>query len=485
MSRFLGVAAVLCALASTGHARPRLLTHPISFDPQNRSIKNVVNTHTLFLNRCANGCMVTPGTSNAETDTSDIASQPSTLAAFSAGDTAWNQVVSCVQATMSRFNITVTDTRPTSGHYFEVMVAGLAQDLNLPADVGGIADYACDAPGSCIPYITDDLVFDFANVWQGNVDDICATAAQEIAHAWSLDHVVDASDPMTYNTYSSMRQYHDNEVCGSDCVDVDGVCQGPFGAQFETCSGTCGQTGSSQATHTCMSTGTASQNEISTITALFGASGTTPPTLSFASPTNGSAVQPGFSVTVNCTSSDGIQEVDFSVDNVDVATLTASPFTFQTSASLTDGSHTLSVACTTSKLAFATASETVVVGTKCSTDSDCATNDICYESACIPGPNASNGLGTACTTDAQCASNACASDGTKSACVVPCDPNNSECPSGFGCLAAGSGGVCFPGVSDSSGCCDASHAPPTGPILLAFGVAMSWFVRRRQPRRAR
>src|SRR5580704_10544600 len=116
MSRFLGVAAVLCAFANTAHARPRLVTHPIPFDPQDRSIKNVVNTHTLFLNRCASGCMISVGTSESATDTSDIPSAPSVLSAFSYGDASWNQVVSCVQATMSRFNITVTDTRPASGH---------------------------------------------------------------------------------------------------------------------------------------------------------------------------------------------------------------------------------------------------------------------------------------------------------------------------------------------------------------------------------
>jgi hypothetical protein len=484
MSRFLGVAAVLCALAKPSDARPRLATHAISFEP--RSIKTAVNTHTLYLNQCANGCMINPGTTNSTTNTSDIVSQASTLSAFNAGSTAWSGVVSCVKSTMSRFNIQVVDTQPTSGDYFEVMVAGLAQDLNLPADVGGIADYACNAPGNCIPYISDALVFDFANVWQGNVDDICATAAQEIAHAWSLDHVVDASDPMTYNEYSSMRSYHDNEVCGSDCTDQNGVCQGPFGAQYETCSGTCGQTGSSQATHTCMSTGTASQNEVTTIMNLFGPSGAVAPTLSITSPANNAAVQPGFAVNVSCTSSDGIQEVDLSIDNNAVAALTTAPYTFETSPTLGDGPHTLSVMCSTELQATATATANVVVGTKCSKNSDCPSTDVCYDMACIAGPGSSNGLGTNCTTDAQCASNACASDGTMSVCVVPCNPSSSDCPSGFGCLNAGSSGVCWPGADNGGGGgCDTGRTSPMGPLLLAFGIIASWFTLRRPVRRAR
>ena len=476
---------MLCAFAKPVHARPRLVTHTVPFDPSTRSIKNVVNSHTLYLNRCANGCTVNVGQSDARTNTSDIPSQPSQLSAFSYGDTSWSQVMSCMQSTMSRFNITVVDTPPTSGHYFEVMVAGMPSELGLPSDVGGIADYACNSPGNCIPYISDDLVFDFANVWQGVVNDICATAAQEIAHAWSLDHVVDASDPMTYNPYGPIRLYHDNEVCGSDCVMVGGVCQGPFGPTYETCSGTC----DGQATHTCMSTGQASQNEVTTITNLFGASGAAAPTVSFASPTNDSAAQPGFSVTVSCTSSDGVQEVDLSVDNVDVAQLTSAPYTFQTAASLVDGPHTLSATCTTNKLGYATASESVIVGTKCAKDSDCPMNDICYEMACIAGPGSNNGLGANCTNDSQCASGACASDGSMSVCVVPCNPSNSQCPSGFGCLAAGKGAVCWPGAENgggSGGCCDAGrNAPPTGPILLALGVVVAWFTRRRPAGSAR
>jgi hypothetical protein len=198
-------------------------------------------------------------------------------------------------------------------------------------------------------------------------------------------------------------------------------------------------------------------------------------------------VQPGFSITVDCTSGDGVQEVDLSIDNVDVSTLTTAPFVFQTAASLTDGSHTISAMCTTTKLAYAVATETVIVGDKCSKDSDCAANDICYEMACIAGPGSSNGLGATCTTDAQCASNACASDGSMSVCVVPCNLNNDQCPTGFGCLMAGTGGVCWPGAANGGGggCCDAGHSTPTAPALLGFGLALSLFTRRRTARSVR
>jgi hypothetical protein len=85
--------------------------------------------------------------------------------------------------------------------------------------------------------------------------------------------------------------------------------------------------------------------------------------------------------------------------------------------------------------------------------------------------------------NSDCSSNECASDGTSHLCVIPCDPNNDQCPSGFGCLQAGAGGVCWPGAphGSSGGCCDAGGSPPTGPIVLGLGLATMLVVRRRRP----
>ena len=103
-------------------------------------------------------------------------------------------------------------------------------------------------------------MFDFAGIWgQGTTCDtqcvvnICATAAQEIAHTWSLDHVIDATDPMTYygQNVPTPRHYKNAEVqCGSDCQGTVGPLHG------ETCSGTMTQN------HACSCTGAQTQNSI-------------------------------------------------------------------------------------------------------------------------------------------------------------------------------------------------------------------------------
>src|SRR5207237_928549 len=137
-----------------------------------------------------------------------------------------------------------------------IMIGGSPGQVGLSQGIGGIADFPCQAPGSCEPFIQNALVFDFAEVWGNDVTTTCGTAAQEIAHAWTLDHANVSSDPMTYNQYLPPLHYQNGAPCGSDCQGG----RSPFGL---TC------TGATQQLHTCMSSGTATQNEIDIITNLF------------------------------------------------------------------------------------------------------------------------------------------------------------------------------------------------------------------------
>ena len=465
MSRILGVAVAACLVASTARAdRPILALHQVHLD--RTAAPSVINSHVLFLNRCKNGCTLTYGTTDSRSDHSDIGH--GMLTPYSYGDTQWGKMVACVKQIMAPFNIQVTDVDPGTADHFEVMVAGSPQELGLSGGVGGIADYACTAPGQCNSYIPDALVFDFSDVWGDQYLDDCATVAQEIAHTWSLDHVAVASDPMTYFPYSGMRTYQDHVQCGSDCFNG----QSPFGLP---CNGQY---------HTCMSTGTAYQDDVQTIKKLFGPAGAVAPTLKITSPTDGSGEQSGtsFEVDVSCTSGDGIQEVDMSIDGVPKFSLTQSPYKFMTPANLPDGAHKIDILCATNNQATSTASVQVVVGQNCNGDSDCPMNDICYEHACIPGPNATGGLGATCANNTDCTSGVCANDGTKSACVIGCDLNNDQCPSGFGCEQAGTSGVCWPGAAHGGGGggCDAGSGSPGGLIALGFGVALVLGVRRRK-----
>lgn len=453
----------LCA-ATASAERPRLVTVPLKLDPSVApSPAMVVNSKVIFLNRCKNGCKVTSGFTDARTDKSAIGA--GSLSPFGSGDTVWNNTVNCVKQTFAPFNVTVTDVDPGMEDHFEVMIAGTPGQLGLPSYVGGIAEYGCDAPGSCTKYQADALVFDFAGVWGNNVNDLCSTAAQEIAHTWSLDHVTAASDPMTYNQYSGMRRFQDGVKCGSDCQNGTS----PFGL-------TCNAAGE----HTCMSSGVATQDDIKILTALFGPAGAKDPTLTITNPTNNSAQVQGFPIQVDCQSTDGIQEVDFSIDGVPKSTLTTPPFNFTAPMTLTEGPHTVQVLCATKLQAITKKTASVIVGTAC-VDNQCGTPGyICFDGACIGGPDAPGGLGASCTSNADCTAQLCASDSKSMACTIPCDLTAKNCPSGFGCIDAGNGmGVCWAGV-DSGGCCDTSGGGGAGSLLLGLGLAGTLMKRKRR-----
>jgi len=65
------------------------------------------------------------------------------------------------------------------------------------------------------------------------------------------------------------------------------------------------------------------------------------PHVSITAPTKGSTVSPGFSVSVNATDDQAVAKVELRIDGALVGTLTAAPYTFQTSSNLAEGDHQL------------------------------------------------------------------------------------------------------------------------------------------------
>jgi uncharacterized protein (TIGR03382 family) len=378
-----------------------------------------------------------------------------------------------MQNTFSRFNVTITDVDPGTTAHLEIMVAGLGSQIGMPQGVLGVADNPCQAIGQCGLFQANALVFDFANdsyYSQTGPDDICATAAQEIAHTWALDHVVDASDPLTYNMYTGIRQYKDGQVCGSDCQGG----QSPLGL---TCSGGNDTT----STHTCM-IGTATQNEVQIITGLFGASApdTTPPVVAITSPANNASVMPGFNIAATVTDNQFVMSAEAKLDGASLGVLSSTPFTWKAPATLTMGAHHLEVVGTDGKGNTASAAIDVAYGTVCMQNSDCPDmTQVCDHSVCVAGPTSMGGLGSPCTANSDCASGSCGNDGTSQYCVSSCNPTASTCPSGFQCDDTGGGaGVCWPGENGGGGGCNTSGGSST-PLML-FGLGTMFLVVRRR-----
>lgn len=447
--------------------RPRTERVWVDIDPG--SVSHAVNSNKIYLNNCKpSGCVIRPG-STSSIDGSNYKgtwgiSQSRTLSAFAASDAVWNEVVDCVKETFAPFGVEITTTNPSPGPHFEIMIAGSPTDLGMSPSTGGVSPFQCGTQ-----YIPNSLVFAFQKVYQNDVDEICAVAAQEIAHSFALDHVTEASDPLTYFPYSGRRRFKDGPAnCGSDCQGG----QSPFGT---TC------TGASQQLHPCACTGLTTQNSVQTIKALFGSGTPTPPVVKILAPKLGANVAPGFPVSVEITDQNGVGRVELHINGMLTSQLVNGPYAFNAPSTLPDGTHTVKVI---GYDVFGTAAETsvqVVIGTPCGKPADCAKDtDTCIGGRCVPGPGVQGGLGQPCTSGPDCASGQCATDSTGAKyCVENCELEAGQCPENFGCLDAGGKGVCWPGYDDGSGgICSAGG--PGGAVSLGLAFAAVLFSRRRR-----
>lgn len=432
---------------------------------------NAASSNVIFMNKCTGGCVVSPGQDDSRTNKSSIVSRSGTLPAFPYSADVWNQVMACMRQTFGPFNVVVTDVDPGTAEHLEVLVGTSPQSLGFDSRTGGVAPFACET------YVPNALVFDFSGIWgQGTacdatcIQNVCSTAAQEIAHTWALDHVTDPNDPMTYYGQGSTvwKKYGNmNSPCGSDCVSG----QGPMG---ETCSGPNNQS------HACSCTGQATQNDYQAVAALFGTAAPTPPMVKITDPANGAQVNPGFPIHSEVTDTDGVAKVELRIDNNLISTSTSGPFAFNGPATLGDGTHRVEI---TGYDAFNTPAKAfidVIIGKPCEKPGDCPVNtDTCVGGRCVPGSGVAGGLGSACTDNSQCLDGQCASGNQGEVCVVAC--STGECPSGFGCVMAqgAAAGVCYPGFDDGSG---GGCSTSGGSIGLGLGFAALIATRRRRRR---
>jgi uncharacterized protein (TIGR03382 family) len=463
---------IFTLLVLTGVAaaeRPRLITID---DPLQPHITEAVAPYnTIFLNRCANGCPVKSGNNDARIDTSSIVSGSRVLTKFTYGDDVWNQVKACVRDTFAPFNVVITDTDPGSANHFEIMIGGVPSDLGFNPNIGGVSANGCGNT-----YIPNALVFDFSTVWGTGtscnarcVEDICSTAAQEIAHSFGMDHSHNKLDPMTYFQYAGRKYFQTTaDQCGSDCT-------GGVGPSGQTC------TGADQQVHSCCGA-TSTQNSAALLTSLFGAGTLQVPTVLITKPQQGASVQAGFAVNTTITADAAITKAELRVDGVLVDPVVMSaPYAFNAPTTLQPGSHTVEVTGYDAHGTPGKTSITVTIGPPCTDDSTCGTTEVCIAGRCVPGPNATGGLGTSCTSNDMCGDGNCASDGTNMYCTTACHAG--QCPKDFGCLPVADGsdaGYCWPGYSDGTGGGCSTAGGAGGSIASGLLFAAVLFTRRRK-----
>ena len=439
---------------------------------------------TIYLERCRGGCVVHMGMNDARTNTSTIPMvQVAMVTEFTnstgtpgtAADNEWRRLVTCMQEVYSPYNVVVTDVKPTTGTYHEAIIAGDPRDIGLGRDILGVAPLASDCSA-----LDNVMSFSFANRHpkipgdiNGNILNVCWTAAQESAHAFGLDHEYSfvagnrsaCSDPMTYRNDCGGEKFFRNEPAS------------------------CGET----TTRPCKC-GT-SQNSHAKLVTVFGAGTpiTGKPTAVLVSPTTGGAL--GTTVSVDAGAKRGVARVELYFNGFKWAEqpgaafeLTGQPdpssYAIRVPADLPDSVVDVKAiayddlgASTESGLA------TVTKGTPCATAATCVKGQKCEAGKCFWDP-ANGEIGDDCSYAQFCKSGLCSGTKDQQICTQPCIPGDaSSCPADFACLMSSpSAGVCF-FASTGGGCCSVGEGDALWWGHLGLGAAAFGFVVRRRRRR--
>lgn len=449
-----GLASQRAASAEAPTAATRPVTEAVWRAPQPSDHASALS-RIVYLNNCKpNGCMVRPGNDDARNNTSSIIGRAYTIQPFAYPDSVWNEVVTCVRETFAPFNVKIVAADPgPSVEHMEVFVAGRPTDIGKSNGIGGVAPWNCN-------YIPRSVSYAFANVYNGDVNEICAVAAQEFAHTLGLEHVAEASDPLTYLPYRGRRRFKDAQLnCGSDCVGN----RWPNGRACVT---------GTDINRACDCTGGNTQNAVQAMKALFGSANLQPPTVSLTTPRNGEKVQANTPVRVEIMHELGLSKAELRIDGTVVTTLTTQPFAFNVLSTTTEGKHRLTVKVYDVFELAGEASVDVEMTGPCESASDCAATQTCIGGRCVLGPGQDGGLGDTCAQPSECASRTCGDDGSGDKhCVEACSVSGNDCPTGFQCLSTGEKGVCWPNAAAAStgGCQSSSSAPPAALWLLVIG----------------
>lgn len=410
------------------------------------------SSRIIFMHKCPlAGCPIIAAPfpmDDSRQNKSGIAPANTTIGRFSQSDDVWQKMLSCVRATFAPFDVMVTDVDPgPMVQHYEHIVGGRPTDLDPTlTNAGGVAPRTCVEIPNAMTYTFD--------VYGDDHETLCWTASQEIAHAFGLEHELNAKDPLTY-------------------------LQGNLPKRFQAADAQCGE----GIPRVCTCTPNGMQNTYEHILAMFGPGTPTPPMLTVRAPANGKKVQPGFITRVTASDDSGVDHVEILVDGTKIADSYVDPYTIKAPDVVEQGPHTLEVKAFDIQGTPTSQTLDIIMGPPCTASTGCEGSDVCLGGVCTPGPDAAGGLGYECQSATECLSRNCVKDGgAVGQCVEQCDlAAEGFCPSGFECIdAGGGGGVCW-NTGDGGGCCSVG-AKPTGAIFLTTGVLVL-VLRRRRARR--
>jgi hypothetical protein len=190
----------------------------------------------LYINRWGGSyaCNDDDASRNFSSIACETASGVANVGPFSGTDSQWGTVMSCLEDLFSPFRLAVTDIEPVGLSYIEAVVGGRPGQVGMSGGVGGVAPYSCRV-------INGAVVYAFSDIYGNDMRSVCETTAQEIAHAFGLDHEFLCQDPLTYLDGCGAKSFQDQWApcgefepractCGSTTQNSVQAMLGMFGA---------------------------------------------------------------------------------------------------------------------------------------------------------------------------------------------------------------------------------------------------------------
>ena len=284
--------------------------------PANGPSSTVAQSKVVYLNR--GGITLSPGDNDSRTNKSTLAKQPTQIPAWNTSDATWQATVSCMKELFAPFDITIVtvDPGPTVQH-IEAVFGGGPSLLAMENNVMGVAPFKSDCS-----ILENAIVFTFTSNFPADARMACEVQAQEVAHAYGLDHERLPHDPMTYMRYDGNRSFQNQLAeCGEDKARMCGV------ANAASCRG--------------------KQNSVQLLFERLGSKGIlgddTAPNVAITSPANGATVAPGFTVEVQATDNTRVTMASIYIDGVPSGSSSTAPWTIKTPDNMVRGQRTIKI----------------------------------------------------------------------------------------------------------------------------------------------
>src|SRR5690606_37973399 len=97
-------------------------------------------SRVIYLNRCEDGCQISPGFEDSRSNRSSIIDSTIELSEWQHSEAGWREMVACVRELYAPFDVIVTDVDPGQEPHFEAMVAGAPGEAGFPM-AGGVAPF--------------------------------------------------------------------------------------------------------------------------------------------------------------------------------------------------------------------------------------------------------------------------------------------------------------------------------------------------------